>query len=67
MIRACLPASLFFVSRRISSISRSRRFSGATSRRLILVLLRIAGQKIEQARRVLADLLVGGQQAEIGV
>jgi hypothetical protein len=35
--------------------------------RTVIVFVRIAGQKIKQIARVFADVLVGGEQTQIGV
>ena len=61
------PASACWrsISASICSISPERTVRGATSSRLNRLRGAIAGQLVEQAGEVLADLRVGGEQAEV--
>ena len=51
----------------ISSIVRRLQIGRGDHQLLPLVLLRIAGQQVEQGRGVVGHRLVGGEQAEVGV
>ena len=67
MIRDRLPSRARSACSLISSIVRRFRSLGAIDQLLPFVVLRIAGEKVEQRRNVVGHHLVGGEQAEVGV